>query len=292
MSATGPSPLREDLKQLSDKELIQSYCTIAPPRDENEEAQAVSTELWRRYGESVVYKKLRMLSFSAGALCPVFYDRQAFLDSSFTQTYLNFTRRLCGFRLEGLFFEQRFNKWLELVARTAALDERRRIVGRPIASSSKFSEFAVITSKDKEICQSESEEEAQRARRAFESYDAELYDQRAEGTNPISFLGRAQPLPKSDSGVMAKERKLVVRELLKQHAAASEESAQSAYTIRLRHWLDWTLAGIGAHFFGDPCGEVERNNLEVRIRRVLLGDYKKLRILLTESFGISSLQHI
>ena len=130
------------------------------------------------------------------------------------------------------------------------------------------------------------------ARRIFESYDAELHDQQIEGANPSGLLGRAQPLPKSDTLVMAKDRKLVVRELLKQHAAASDENAQSAYTIRLRHWLDWTLVGIGGHFFGDPVGELERNNLEVKIRRVLLGDYKKLRILLAESFGITSLQHI
>jgi hypothetical protein len=294
MSATELPLAQEDLKNLSDKELIQAYCAIPAPRQENSPAQAIVKELWDRHGKPVVYRALRILTFAECGLCPGFYDRITFLDSCFSQAYINFTRRLCGFRLEGPFFENRFHKWLETVARTAALDERRKIVGRQ-TSGPDLSEFPAPTSTDTEACEpvaSNSAEEAQPVQRTFEPYDPELHDQQIEGANLSSLLGRAQPLPTPHAGVMAKERKLIVCELLKQHAAASDENAQSAYTIRLRHWSDWTLSKIGAHFFGDPGSDVERNNLEVRIRRVLLGDYKKLRILLAQSSGITSLPQI
>ena len=60
MSATGPSPSQEDLKQFSDERLIQSYCGIPASREENSLAQAIAKELWNRHDKSVMYRALRI----------------------------------------------------------------------------------------------------------------------------------------------------------------------------------------------------------------------------------------
>lgn len=105
-----------DIEKLSDEELIRRYCE-GPSDSETRE------ELARRLLPRL-RTMIRKLAFAQG-FCPQSEDHFAFLDDAVALASENAIRRICGFKFKGP-----FDHWLAKVARTAALDQRKSVVGR------------------------------------------------------------------------------------------------------------------------------------------------------------------
>ena len=288
MGAADPSVTHGDLTKNSDKELILAYCAVSAPREQNRPAQEIANILWNRHGQSVVYRELTRLVRTQPSLCPGYNaedprDRQlamrTILDSSFTEAYLNFTRRLCGFDVEGSFFEKRFCAWLKKVAQTALLDYRRKIVGRPPKDGAKTTNEANASATQPGGTQTSSgeQETPNPPTRHFVEFDEEL-----ESGVPPSVLAK----------IGEQERKSIVRSLMKEHAGSSEEGAESAYTIGLRLWHEWSVPRLAVYFFGESADAKERKAKEDKIYRRLREDYKELVTLAAKQFRIAALRHV
>jgi len=102
-----------DYQTLSDKDLIQRYCAI-------QSDQSAFGELWRRY-EPTLRKYARHLTF----MCPHFYSRDLFFEEVFSTAQERVARGVHGY--EG---RVTFSGWLWSIADRAAIDHRRKILGR------------------------------------------------------------------------------------------------------------------------------------------------------------------
>lgn len=257
----GQSAEPVDLGSLSEKEVVKLFC--ANPKEE-----ALATELWRRFDDRI-YKALQRLIFRRDGLCPDFCDRKTFLDSTFTRAYLKFFGGIRDFR--GFDSPWSLKAWLTEVASTAALDEWRSVT-RP-----KIREVPLGDVLPEEVGRSLEESEAKN-----KSFRSRL----------LSFYGSAQKIPPPDAELKAGERKFVVREALVRYAETSQEAADSARAIRLWCWKNWTMTRIAEYFFGESATEREKNTKLKAVCRELASDFKNLRVLLEEDFGITSLQQV
>jgi DNA-directed RNA polymerase specialized sigma24 family protein len=256
-------PLKEstkpvDLRKLSDKELMGTYCADRSRQD-------VAEILWERHSETI-----RDALKKRARLRPSTCDYRTFIDSSFSRSYLNFIRRICGFR-----FESPIEHWLFMVAGSAALDERRKITGKR-AEAEKLNE-------------SETEESTDTGVKKEISLD-EYIAKEGEGT-----LFRSEYFPlhthygqSPNSPIEKRERKYVVRELLIRHAETSDEDAESAHTIRLRYWRNWSVTELATYFYGEPITKQEQAARERAVYRDLDSNFRKLRTLLAKEFRIAS----
>ena len=262
MDAANPSLTQQDLTSISDFDLIRTYCA---DHGRSELAQA----LWQRY-EPTVHRVLHQLVFS-GTLCPVGWDRQSFYESCLSHAYLNFLAYVCRTQIH-----TSVGGWFRAVAESAAFQERRDITRK--------------RKPDKK--QAEKQESGgtpypgPREVPAGDAKDVERLLFRSE------YLSESWQFGRADTLVAAKERKRIVLRVLILHAHQSDEGMTSARSLRLRYWRDWSYAQIGAGLYGPPWSDRERNRHEVEVRRLLVDDLIKLRVLLRESFGISELRHI
>lgn len=243
-----------NIEGLSDRELIEQFC---PHRRDTD----IAHELWRRYGE-ILQEAVRK---HASALRPRGYDHKSFVDSCLTRAYINFLRRICGYRFEG-----KFEAWLVSVAYTAALDERRVIMrgGKGVVPLGD-----VLPD---EVAEEQSEEEP----RPFRS-----------NCGTAGLYGRAQKVPPPDAEIKADERKYVFREAITRYADA-EEAVESAIALRLYHWRNWNKTRIAKRMYGEPNTERELNTCVQRVRRKLEHDHEELKQLLEKDFGITGPQHV
>jgi DNA-directed RNA polymerase specialized sigma24 family protein len=250
--------------QLSDEDLVKLFCA-------NRKDQALATEIWRRYG-NVLHDSLKHLIFCRHSFCPDCVDRKTFLDSTFSRTYLNLFARIC--RCNRLDSQESLQGWLHSVARTAAIDEYRVLT----RSRAKIIEFGLAEVAPDEVGE-DFHEDIVGEKRPFRS-------------KILSYYHIVQKIPPPDAGVPTEERKFVIREALVRYAQTSDEAAESARAIRLWCWKEWSMAQIGAYFFGDPLTDTERDTRRKTVERELKLDIRKLRQLLAREFGITSPTHI
>jgi hypothetical protein len=273
MSPTKPV----DLSQLSDEELIQKYCA-------DRKGQDIASILWERHSE-----KIRDALKKQARLRPDTCPYRTFLDASFSRAYLNFLQRICGFR-----FEKPIEHWLFKVAGSAALDERRVITRKRGKAKKKPGEAAVIESTETEQKNVEAEQEEQKTDQPTMIPLDDFIDRESQYTvfHSKYYPAHGRYGQDPDKPIEKRERKYVVRELLIRHTETSDEDAESAYTIRLRYWRDWSVPKLAEYFFGEPTSERERTTRERAVYRSLNSNFGKLRASLAQEFGITSLREI
>lgn len=278
MNPTTPSAA-EDLSKLSDRDLIERFCKDRSNQD-------IATALWERHSPTIL-SALKKQAYLSPAGC----DRRSFVDSSFSRAYINFFRRICGFKFEGS-----IDGWLYKLAGTAELDERRKITGKRAESEEETDEAQVP---EEEVDELKAGEEPQKHVRwedlepliddcGFRSGVPRLETKNIRDAQTILSETRARPVPQPDQIFLAKERKYLVRELLIRHAEESDRDAESSYTIRLRYWRDWSVSKIAEYFYGELATDREKTKRERAVYRSLDSDFRKLQISLAEEFGISS----
>src|SRR5439155_8543811 len=127
---------------------------------------------------------------------------ETFVDATFSRAYLNFLARICRFRFQGS-----FEGWLGKVALTAALDERRVLVGRKKTAEER--EGAAAHEGESPIGMLGQEEDLFRTQVPRVTLAVEVKDAMA-----ILSETRAAQTPGAETVLAAKERKFLVRELL------------------------------------------------------------------------------
>lgn len=254
----GRSPLtREALTAFADAELVRRHCT-EPHHNE------ILSELWRRHEARV--RRIVRRSVFASRLHPPGWSPEAFADAAFSRAQLYFFRRVCTF----LAFRGSFATWLSILTNSSVLDEYKYL--------KKFRELP-----DSTLLASEREADAE------ECGSSRPKEFRSQYLREAWWL---KPFPSQDATAVAQERRSVVLRLLVAHANRSDENLESAQTIRLRYWREWTLAQLGLRLYGMPWSDRERNRQEQAVRRLLDDDYGKLRTLLQEHLGVTAFQQI
>jgi RNA polymerase sigma factor (sigma-70 family) len=190
----------DTIDAVSDEELIRRYCARPADREAGE-------ELARRCMPRLE-AAIRKLVFAKSSICPGWQDRHAFLEDAVMRASANLLRGVCTYR-----FEAGFGTWLNKLARNAAVDERRRILGRG--------------------------KERRPPPEPLETVEPQL-----------TTDGEMQPLFhsmywKDPSAVVEDhERKQLVQDLLSLHAQNSRHDAESAGALRLRLWEEVTIREI------------------------------------------------
>jgi RNA polymerase sigma factor (sigma-70 family) len=102
-----------EYEKLSDRDLIQCFCTDPPDRE-------AFDQLWRRYEQ-----RIRNYAGCLMTMCPDSYSREIFFEEVFSLTQEKVVQRVCGF--EG---RATFSTWLWRIIKCNAIDNRRKIQGR------------------------------------------------------------------------------------------------------------------------------------------------------------------
>ena len=238
---------------------IEQYCA-------NPKEQHLAAKLWDRYRETV-RNTLKRIVFRDN-LCPAGWDHEAFLEASFSRAHINFLARICRAK-----FQWSIKGWFGAVTRTAALDEWRFITRR-------------------------------RGERPEVEEPSEPGEPDAEPTFEIEDVGqdfyfrsryyplRARAFKNPYEAFATKERKYLVLALLIRHTETSDEDANSAHTVRLYFWKDWTYTKTAEYFYGKPINNQQANTRLKTVRSIIKKNLRKLRNLLNQEFGIQSFQQI
>jgi DNA-directed RNA polymerase specialized sigma24 family protein len=198
---------------VSDEDLIRRLS--ANPADTE-----ASEELARRCVPKL-RKAIARMVFAQSSLCPPGQDRHAFADDALSRASEYFLRGLRTFQFRGS-----FDGWLATLAKRAALDERRKLVGRQTGAHPLVESL-----------------EAMQESGGAVSADHPLFRSRYV-THPAELIGD-------------RERREMVTALLTLHAQTSNHDAQSAWAIRLRMWDDLPVEQI-AHLRGTTDRDVYR----------------------------------
>jgi len=109
----GPGAEPVDLRKLSDKELIERYCS--EPHD-----QEAFAELWKRHEQ-----RIQRCVGHFRIMCPHFHSQDIFCEEVFSRTQGKVAQKVCGY--EG---RATFSTWLYTIIERQAIEERRKIMGR------------------------------------------------------------------------------------------------------------------------------------------------------------------
>ncbi len=295
-----------DLQNLSDKALIRRFC---PDRKDEEAVE----ELWRRHSETV-YEALQKCS---RYLCPAFYDWQDLAHASFLQARNNFLKRICGFRkLESA---RSFKSWLVRLAWSTTRDVRRPITQsrvkkkiREVSLETAFGDRKLgrQSSDDSPTEPLEEEFPADAAEQAYADEGAfsrkDKRKQEVLGKSDVDtevrshhFWYRSQystrpidPVAPVERKIVEQQRKFIVRYVLVQYAAESDENTDSARLLRERYFRNYPVRQLIVRRFGEPSSERERATRERVIYRLLNHDYDEVLVLIDRMFGITAPEHI
>lgn len=183
-----------EVANASDEELIRRFCASSPDGDAGEELARRCLPKLRKTIEKMV--------FAGSSLCPPKCDRHAFADDALSRASEYFLRGIPTFRFQGS-----FDGWLGILAKRAALDERRKVVGRQKESPPRIESLESL-----------------------------------EGAGPVMPadhpLFRSKYVAHPAEMVRDREHREIVTALLTLHAQASDRDADSAWAIRLRMWDD------------------------------------------------------
>ena len=185
---------------LSDEDLVR-HCCASPPDT------AAADELAVRCMPKLRKAIIRMV-FAKSTICPPRHDRNVFADETLSRANEYFLRGLPTFRFRGS-----FDGWLSKIALTAALDERRKVLGR-------WKEALPIV----------------------ESLEAVQDAGDEVPTDHPWFRSRYTAHP--EALLRDREHRELVTALLILHARTSNHGAESASAIRLRTWRDLPVAEI------------------------------------------------
>jgi len=105
------------------------------------------------------------------------------------------------------------------------------------------------------------------------------------------FRALAQPLPRADAALSAKERKLIVKLLLIDHITSPAKADSSDVLVR-HYFRDWTVAAIAILKFGHPPDVTVRNRHEKRVRDTITHDLLSMRKTLKTKFRITTLRQV
>ena len=235
MGAAEPPLQSGDPTQLSDEELIRRFCASPPDRDAGEELS----------GRCL--KKLNQIIGHMSRFCPRGQDRQAFLDDVLSRASEYFIRRITTFRFEGS-----FDGWLRKLAKNAALDERRKIVGRP---------------KDKDD---------RPIREPIDTAD------RAGQVQGGHALFRSKYWADPSELIRNREHAEIVSTLLNVHGQRSNRDLECVGALQFRFWEDASIRDIA-----EKRGSSERD-----VFRLFAHDYETMKELLVERLQIKSLREL
>ncbi len=298
-----------DLQNLSDKVLIKRFC---PDRKDEEAVE----ELWRRHSETV-YEALQKCS---RYLCPAFYDWQDLAHASFLQARNNFLNRICGFReLESA---RSFKSWLIRLAWSTTRDVRRPITQSRVKK--KIREVSLETAfGDRKLGRQSSDdsptepleeefpvdaaEQAYAGEGAFSRKEKrkrkqEVLDKPDVDTDEVRshhlwYRSQYSPRPIDPAApverkIVEQQRKFIVRYVLVQYAAESDENTDSARLLRERYFRKYPVRQLIVRRFGEPSSKRERETRERAIYRWLDHDYDEVLALMGRMFGITAPEHI
>ena len=101
----------------SDEDLIRRYCADPPDTRAGEQL----------FGRCIprLQSTIRKMVYAKSSLCPDWHGKDAFIDDAVSIANEKLFRGICTFN-----FECAFDGWLGKVAKNAALDNRRQLVGR------------------------------------------------------------------------------------------------------------------------------------------------------------------
>jgi hypothetical protein len=101
----------------------------------------------------------------------------------------------------------------------------------------------------------------------------------------------AQPLPRPDAALSAKERRLIVKLLLIDHIMSPAKADSSDVIVR-HYFRDWPVARIAVLKFGHPPDVTVRNRHEKRIRDSLNHDERSMHKTLKTKFRIIAFRQV
>jgi DNA-directed RNA polymerase specialized sigma24 family protein len=185
---------------VSDEDLVRRFS--ASPADTE-----AGEELAVRCGPKL-RRAIAQMVFVESSLCPLGQDRHAFAEDAFARANQYLLRGLRTFQFRGS-----FDGWLAILAKRAALDERRTLVGRQTGP-----------------------------RPVVESLEAM---QEAGGALPADHPLFCSMYAAHPADLMRdREHREIVTKVLALHAQSSDRNAECAWAIRLRMWGDLPVPEI------------------------------------------------
>jgi hypothetical protein len=254
-SAAFPEP--GDQEQSTKRDLLARYCR-------GQKNSSLANDIVRAY-EGEIKQTVRPV---ANSLCPGRCDREDFFRATLNRSRLKFVRGVCSYEGKAL---HSWKAWVKKVARTAALEELDFFIHRRW-------KIAIIEIGPDSLLPETIEENSES--------NQDAWDHVYRSSHHVGVM--AERLPPPDASIKAEECKSIILRLLVLHAQKSQNSADSANAIRLRYWDDWNVIRISEYRFGNPMTAGKQQ----AIRRELIDDYDKLRALLSQEFGITSLSQI
>ncbi len=259
----GPAP-ESSLTQLSDEALIRRYCAALATGTTDEEAAG---ELWYQRHKPILLQKIKYIAAKPGHVRPDVIDFGPFVEASLGWAWQKYFGGICGLKNPGS--KPALLTWLERVAYTSCITERRKILTRgppPVPLDE------VVGQEDIPTAEYELEKEG-----------GPRYKLRPD---------LAERQPSAEVLIAGKQRKFILRELLILHAESSERARESAHFVRLYHWNGWKCPRIARHYYPGPTGEMQQKADDHRVWSRLNTDHEKLRKLLKKEFNVSSLRQI
>jgi DNA-directed RNA polymerase specialized sigma24 family protein len=177
---------------VSDEDLVRRFSASPADAEASEELASRCVPKLR--------KAIARMVFANSSLCPPEQDRHAFADDALGRASEYFLRGLRTFQFRGS-----FDGWLAKLATRAALDERRKLVGRQMG-----------------------------ARPVVESLEA--IQESGGAVRADHPLFRSKYVAHPAEMVRDREHREIVTVLLTMHAQASDRDADCAWAIRLRMW--------------------------------------------------------
>lgn len=249
------------LAGLSDDELIERYCG-------NREDTAPINELYNRH-RATMHRKLHLVVVLRG-LCPRTWQRERFRDHCETSTYLNVLGRIC--RREPL---GSLDGWLASVAWTTALDE----FGKHVEDRTEPNDDGTEPPDEPPAGPWPGEPPA------------------TGSLDPYWWLKSSIPPPDAafraeTREAMNKKRQEFVRGLLTWYAGMSDENAESIRFMRWHHWQGQSHQQIAAMKYGEAAMPQDERRNAWRVAKKISRDYRSLRRLLTQSYGITTFREV
>jgi hypothetical protein len=307
------------LEKLTDEELLQCYC------ETREELHLLA--LWERIAGSNkkgIYKDLKRRAHN---VCPPGYDRQWMFWGSYTRAFFRFKRNIHRFagRLNtphcaaytkrlvehSVLDEYRFVTgegqaiWVRIGDFDIVDDTGNLIRTDHEQDADLWRELDRARQEDERHLAGEAGHEERSpgdgvsidgARTADEHTEEHAEPRVAEGAEPQPFRARraarlysahAQPIPRPDAVVSAKERKQIVKILILDHIGSAAGADSMDVIIRF-FYRQLAIARIAVWQFGEPATKTVRNRHEKRVRDMLHHDLKSMHKALNAKFKITA----
>jgi DNA-directed RNA polymerase specialized sigma24 family protein len=267
--------------ELSDKQLILRYCA-------NRDEDGLASELWRRHKESI-YEALKRHS---RRLCPSFWDQEDLAHDSYMQVRKNVLNRICEFK--GLDSARSLKAWLDAVAKSTLLDERRKVTGRgpeprefiEVPYDDAEGEEHLVEPAEPPVLRDAKAVDSAREFGVFEPRSRHLFFRSAYSTNPLD------PVAPVEQDILERERRFIFRDILVRRTRNSEKDAQCSSVIRLRYWRKWPVKKTVEFFYGAWATNREFNTKYQACRRLLKEDYDAILLELDRTLRVKRPEQI